>query len=125
MGAGQSTSTSHPEHPPQTALHVLRVAPHSPASQMSIEPFFDFIVGVEGHTNAAGVDDLDALVRSHEQRGQSLNLVVWSAKTRETRCACANLSFLPTFLVSSCLSFPTRPRSTPPFFPTPPLLHAR
>ncbi|KIJ62628.1 hypothetical protein HYDPIDRAFT_114284 [Hydnomerulius pinastri MD-312] len=85
MGAGQSTNS-----PTQTshALHVLRVTPSSPASQTSIEPFFDFIVGFNDRDSFAGNTDLDAvelerIVEEHEER--VLNLLVWSSKTREIR----------------------------------------
>ncbi|KAN0087622.1 GRASP55/65 PDZ-like domain containing protein [Tylopilus felleus] len=85
MGASQSTSsqgqTSH-------ALHVLRVTPSSPASQTSIEPFFDFIVGYNDIDSFSARTELDAaklerIVEEHEER--VLNLLVWSSKTRETR----------------------------------------
>ena len=85
MGANQSTSsqgqTSH-------ALHVLRVTPSSPASQTSIEPFFDFIVGYNDIDSFSARTELDAtelerIVEEHE--GMVLNLLVWSSKTRETR----------------------------------------
>ncbi|KAF8133855.1 GRASP55/65 PDZ-like domain-containing protein [Boletus edulis] len=85
MGASQSTSsqtqTSH-------ALHVLRVTPSSPASQTSIEPFFDFIVGYNDINSFSARTELDAtelerIVEEHE--GRVLNLLVWSSKTRETR----------------------------------------
>ena len=32
----------------QQAFHVLRVADNSPASQAGVDPFFDFVVGVNG-----------------------------------------------------------------------------
>ncbi|KAG8214651.1 hypothetical protein J3R82DRAFT_9729 [Butyriboletus roseoflavus] len=85
MGASQSTSsqaeTSH-------ALHVLRVTPSSPASQTSIEPFFDFIVGYNDIDSFSAKTELDAteleqIVEEHE--GRVLNLLVWNSKTRETR----------------------------------------
>ncbi|KAF9241136.1 GRASP55/65 PDZ-like domain-containing protein [Melanogaster broomeanus] len=85
MGAGQSTQsqvqTSH-------ALHVLRVTPASPASQTSIEPFFDFIVGYNDVDSFSAHNELDAaelerIVEEHEER--ILNLIVWSSKTRESR----------------------------------------
>ncbi|KAI9573543.1 GRASP55/65 PDZ-like domain-containing protein [Boletus coccyginus] len=85
MGASQSTSsqtqTSH-------ALHVLRVTPSSPASQTSIEPFFDFIVGYNDIDSFSARTELDAtelerIVEEHE--GSVLNLLVWSSKTRDTR----------------------------------------
>jgi len=65
MGASQSTDAA-----PDTALHILRVAPNSPASLANLEPFFDYIVGVDGLPAevAQGVkgdpDALAGLVRS-------------------------------------------------------------
>jgi len=83
MGASQSTSQA---HPPSHALHVLRVTPGSPASQTSIEPFFDFIVGFEGdslsHSNI-DASELERIVESHE--GRNLNLLVWNSKSQATR----------------------------------------
>ncbi|EGO24027.1 hypothetical protein SERLADRAFT_470650 [Serpula lacrymans var. lacrymans S7.9] len=84
MGAGQSTaSQAHSSR----ALHVLRVTPSSPASQTSIEPFFDFIIGFEGDSfishNDIDVAELETIVEKHENR--TLNLLVWNNKTRQTR----------------------------------------
>ncbi|KAL0576043.1 hypothetical protein V5O48_005924 [Marasmius crinis-equi] len=91
MGASQSTSQeSH--HPPSRALHVLRVTPSSPASQASIEPFFDFIVGFDDpsvssstptNPNIFNASELEKIVESHE--GRVLNLIVWNSKSQETR----------------------------------------
>ncbi|EJD45054.1 hypothetical protein AURDEDRAFT_165926 [Auricularia subglabra TFB-10046 SS5] len=88
MGAAPSSPTSDAHSPPTLALHVLRVAPGSPASQTSLEPFFDFIVGLSGFdasatdiTQDAALDELEALVA----RGLPLELIVWSSKTREKR----------------------------------------
>ncbi|KAF7291689.1 Golgi reassembly stacking protein 2 [Mycena chlorophos] len=85
MGAGQSTQASDPSAPPSTALHVLRVTPDSPASKTSIEPLFDFVVGFEDDSLASTIDvgALERIVEAHE--GRSLNLLVWNAKSRETR----------------------------------------
>jgi len=84
MGAGQSTSQA---HPPQRGLHVLRVTPSSPASQTNIEPFFDFVVGFEGNSlsseNSIDVAQLEKIVEGHE--GQTLNILVWNAKSQRTR----------------------------------------
>ncbi|TFK40635.1 GRASP55/65 PDZ-like domain-containing protein [Crucibulum laeve] len=84
MGAGQSTSQT---HPPSRGLHVLRVTPSSPASQTSIEPFFDFVVGFEGDSlsseNNIDASELEKIVEGHE--GRTLNLVVWSSKNQQTR----------------------------------------
>ena len=82
MGAGQSTATKIPPR----ALHVLRVTPSSPASQTSIEPFFDFLVGFKDENLAAGHIDaaaLERIVESHE--GHPLNLLVWNSKNQNTR----------------------------------------
>lgn len=106
MGAGQSTS---PSHPPSRGLHVLRVTPLSPASQTTIEPFFDFVVGFEGDSfssdNAINASELEKIVESHE--GYVLNLVVWSSKNQQTR---GNLGLLSSRHVDnvekSCQSFP-------------------
>jgi hypothetical protein len=48
---GQSSSL--PSSLPDLALHVLRVADHSPASG-HLEPFFDYLVGVEVPTSTPG-----------------------------------------------------------------------
>ena len=85
MGAGQSTATpAQKSH----ALHVLRVTPSSPASQTSIEPFFDFIVGFDGGDAFHAHSDIDAaelesIVEQHEET--TLNLLVWNSKTKATR----------------------------------------
>jgi hypothetical protein len=85
MGAGQSTSQA---HPPTRALHVLRVTPSSPASETTIEPFFDFVVGFEGDTLSSSQSNIDAselekIVEQHE--GRTLNLLVWNSKNKDTR----------------------------------------
>ncbi|KAJ7644244.1 hypothetical protein FB45DRAFT_1115144 [Roridomyces roridus] len=84
MGASQSTQFA---APPSRALHVLRVTPTSPASKTSIEPLFDFVVGFEGDAlashNAIDAAALERIVEGHE--GRTLNLLVWNAKSQETR----------------------------------------
>ncbi|EJD37160.1 hypothetical protein AURDEDRAFT_188155 [Auricularia subglabra TFB-10046 SS5] len=80
MGAGQSSPSS-TTAPPKTALHVLRIAPSSPAARTGLEPFFDFIAGLNG--GALELDELERVVEAHE--GRTLELVVWSSKTRQTR----------------------------------------
>lgn len=95
MGAGQSTAS---QIPPR-ALHVLRVTPSSPASQTTIEPYFDFVVGYKGDSldsyNTIDVSELERIVESHE--GLAINLLVWNSKSQETRSAST------TFLYHSCL----------------------
>lgn len=85
MGAGQSTAS----HVPSRALHVLRVTPSSPASETTIEPFFDFVIGFKGdsfnseeHTTI-DASELERIVESHE--GRPLNLLVWNSKNQEIR----------------------------------------
>ncbi|KAF8895439.1 GRASP55/65 PDZ-like domain-containing protein [Infundibulicybe gibba] len=77
MGAGQSTSQS---HPPSRALHILRVTPSSPASQTNIEPFFDFVVGFDGET-LASEHNIDA----SELEQIDIESIGWSSKNREVR----------------------------------------
>jgi len=112
MGASQSNSQT---HPPSRALHVLRVAPASPASQTNIEPYFDFVVGFEGDSlasqHAIDVSQLETIVENHE--GRKLNLLVWNSKIQDTRGRCIRLSFFydqSTFQLSfsgSYRSFPS------------------
>lgn len=47
MGASSSALDDRGNAPPAQALHVLRVTPKSPAANTDIEPFFDFVVGVD------------------------------------------------------------------------------
>ena len=86
MGAGQSIPDE--GKAPKRGLHVLRVAPGSPASQTDLEPFFDFIVGYEDVSNRnqpAGIEaqDFERVVDEHE--GKRLNLLVWSSKAQSVR----------------------------------------
>jgi hypothetical protein len=106
MGAGESRS-SNASGPRARTLHVLRVTPGSPASETDIEPFFDFIVGVDGDSELSekvgrglrrcfgikteristlkniDVHNLERIVEDHE--GKALSLVVWSSKAQTTR----------------------------------------
>ncbi|GJE88377.1 GRASP55/65 PDZ-like domain-containing protein [Phanerochaete sordida] len=82
MGAGQSTASK----VPPKALHVLRVTPSSPASQTSIEPYFDFVVGFKDKQLASGNIDaaeLERIVEAHE--GRPLDLLVWNSKSQSVR----------------------------------------
>jgi len=83
MGAGQSTASQLPSR----GLHVLRVTPSSPASETSIEPYFDFIVGYKGDSptpsHLVDATELEKIVESHE--GRSLDLIVWNGKNKNTR----------------------------------------
>ena len=108
MGQGTSTSTGSPF--PSVALHVLRVADDSPAHQAGIQPFFDYLIGVEilkrrplGASNEAvrsqGIDDevyeeaiglsldpgeLARVLEENEDR--EIGLRVYNAKSQRTRC---------------------------------------
>jgi len=83
MGAGQSTASQLPSR----GLHVLRVTPSSPASETSIEPYFDFIVGYKGDSptpsHLVDATELEKIVESHE--GRPLDLIVWNGKNKNTR----------------------------------------
>jgi hypothetical protein len=86
MGAGQSTAgINASSSTPKRALHVLRVTSGSPAANTNIEPFFDFIVGIEGAPAQQAIDPshLENIVESHE--GRTLNLLVWNSQTQDTR----------------------------------------
>jgi hypothetical protein len=47
MGNSSSTLDTDGPAPPSKALHILRVSPGSPAAQTDIDPFFDFVVGID------------------------------------------------------------------------------
>ncbi|KAI0789627.1 GRASP55/65 PDZ-like domain-containing protein [Abortiporus biennis] len=83
MGAGQSSTAQAPSR----GLHILRVTPSSPASQTTIEPFFDFVVGFQGDSldehKSIDASELEKIVESHE--GRPLNLLVWNSKSQQTR----------------------------------------
>ncbi|KAG8745325.1 hypothetical protein FRC10_008342 [Ceratobasidium sp. 414] len=86
MGAtASSPSTINGTAPPRHALHVLRVAPGSPAADTDITPFFDFVVGVQGMEGIADVDaaSLERVVEARE--GTEVQLVVWSSKVQQAR----------------------------------------
>ncbi|KAL7416679.1 GRASP55/65 PDZ-like domain-containing protein [Mrakia frigida] len=86
------------------ALHVLRVAEGSPAAEAGIEPFFDFIVGIEGAETELSPESLASTVDSYESR--PLTLLVHSSKRQETRYV--------TLTPSRQWSTPTLALSAPP-----------
>lgn len=88
MGAGQSVSEG---KGPKKGLHVLRVAPGSPASQSDLEPFFDFIIGHEDGRRperSANIEALDFERVVEEHEGMRLDLLVWSSKAQSVRREC-------------------------------------
>lgn len=112
MGAGQSV---HEGKAPKKGLHVLRVAPGSPASQSDLEPFFDFIVGYEDVRHpemSANIEavDFERVVEEHE--GQRLDLLVWSSKGQSVRrmrfLYCVNLCCPSELFCQGVSVFPSR-----------------
>jgi hypothetical protein len=86
---GQSSS-SLPSSLPDIALHVLRVADSSPASD-HLEPFFDYLVGVEVPGQTEAVDgfahlspaELGRILETNE--GKRVGLKVYNAKSQRIR----------------------------------------
>ncbi|CAE6520985.1 unnamed protein product [Rhizoctonia solani] len=102
MGASNSTSNA----PPRRALHVLRVAPGSPAANTDISPFFDFLVGIKGlETVDLDLASLERVVEGRE--GRELELIVWSSKVFKMRI----IKLTPTRKWS--LSLPPPPDAKP------------
>lgn len=98
MGAAESRSltstSSDPSLRGRTGFHVLRVADNSPAAAAGIEPFFDYVVGVDGQPLSAGMagpnaspvlieEMLAKVVEEHEEH--QLDLQIWSSKRMELR----------------------------------------
>lgn len=86
---GQTTSSTNAAHPfPSLALHCLRVAESSPAAQAGIEPFFDYLVGVDGASAVQGLSPEELSSALEENEGREIGLRVYSAKTQKIRRAC-------------------------------------
>jgi len=88
MGQG---SSSLPSSLPQYALHCLRVAPSAPASG-HLEPFFDYLVGVDTETPSAepsssdeGLSPLDLGRVLEANEGKRISLKVYNAKSQRIR----------------------------------------
>ncbi|KAM0789771.1 hypothetical protein ACM66B_006624 [Microbotryomycetes sp. NB124-2] len=80
VGSGTGTGVGGQQ---QQAFHVLRVADNSPASQAGVDPFFDFVYGING--TALG-DDVDVLTDTLEQNeGRQVTLQLYSTKRKEMR----------------------------------------
>jgi hypothetical protein len=108
MGQGASSTSGTPF--PSVALHVLRVAELSPAHQAGIQPFFDYLIGVEilrrrpltgesGAVRGQGIDeeiyeeaiglslDPEELARVLEENEEKeIGLRVYNAKSQRVRC---------------------------------------
>ncbi|KAK4685800.1 hypothetical protein P7C73_g4345, partial [Tremellales sp. Uapishka_1] len=87
---GQSASSSLPSSLPELALHCLRVADNSPAADV-IEPFFDYLVGVDeateqqSETRLSGLSPTDLGRILEENEGSRIGLKVYNAKTQRIR----------------------------------------
>jgi hypothetical protein len=68
MGNSTSTLDTDGPSPPSKALHILRVSPGSPAAQTDIDPFFDFVVGIDN-------DELASVSTTVIWSAASLNLL--------------------------------------------------
>ncbi|GAA5982163.1 hypothetical protein JCM5350_003477 [Sporobolomyces pararoseus] len=84
-GGPSSSSSSHdPSLPANTvAFHVLRVAENSPAANAGLDPFFDFIVGVNGTQLGEDIDTFTQILEENE--GRQVTLMVYSTKRKEIR----------------------------------------
>lgn len=113
---GQTSSTSSAQPFPKVALHCLRVADHSPAAYAGIQPFFDYLVGVDllhRRQSVSGEDEdvyeepvgmnLDPEELSRvldENEGKEIGLRVYNAKSQRTRCKSADMVI--TILLNRC-----------------------
>jgi len=89
---GQSPSTPLPSSLPSYALHVLRIADHSPSAGV-FEPFFDYLIGVTAASGSqvpgpeGGMDlspvQLGRIVMGNE--GKEVGLRVYNAKSQRIR----------------------------------------
>jgi len=84
------TSSSLPSHLPSYALHCLRVADHSPSDGL-LEPFFDYLIGVDTPTphqpDPDGLSlspmELGRILEDHD--GDEIMLRVYNAKSQRIR----------------------------------------
>jgi hypothetical protein len=89
---GQTTSISLPSSLPDLALHVLRTAEHSPSDGV-LEPFFDYLIGLDPASTAQGTSQEAQQALSTEALGQILRdneggkvvLKVYNAKSQRVR----------------------------------------
>ncbi len=98
MGQGPSTTSATPF--PRVALHCLHVAEDSPAYDAGIQPFFDYLVGLELLRTSAGSagqqvyeepvglsvepDELSRILDENE--GREIGLQVYNSKVQRIRC---------------------------------------
>ncbi|KAL8283703.1 hypothetical protein RQP46_005498 [Phenoliferia psychrophenolica] len=83
MGQGESSQADPKSSSSGVAFHVLRVAEQSPAAEAGIDPFFDFICGVNGHPLGDEIDELTTVLE--ESEGSPIVLQVYSTKRKELR----------------------------------------
>lgn len=87
MGAGQSTSEEEALNGSSKGFHIVKVAPNSPGEAAGLEPYFDFILFVNGHRLDDPEDNtLQEVVRSTVGAGAAeVSLVVYSSKHQGIR----------------------------------------
>ncbi|GAA5902421.1 Grh1p [Sporobolomyces salmoneus] len=90
MGQAESSAAggSGPLHDPSlpantVAFHVLRVAENSPAANAGLDPFFDFIVGINDTQLGEDIDTFTQILE--ENQGRQVSLMVYSTKRKEIR----------------------------------------
>ncbi|KAM0756172.1 hypothetical protein T439DRAFT_22505 [Meredithblackwellia eburnea MCA 4105] len=84
MGQGESQpQEGKGQNSTGVAFHVLRVAEQSPAAEAGIDPFFDFICGVNGRPLGDEIDTLTQVLEKSE--GLRIVLQVYSTKRKELR----------------------------------------
>ncbi|GHJ87430.1 hypothetical protein NliqN6_3832 [Naganishia liquefaciens] len=98
MGQGASSGSASSQAFPRTALHCLRVQEDSPAYNAGIQPFFDYLIGVELLHRRSGAEeevyqepegltlDPEELGRVlDENEGKEIGLRIWNSKAQSIR----------------------------------------
>ena len=84
MGAGQSTEDgSGPKSQTTLGYHVLKVTGNSPAENAGLEPFFDYLVGINGVALEQETSMLSETMTNYENR--EVKLLVYNTKAAEFR----------------------------------------
>lgn len=99
MGQGTSSGSATAQAFPRTALHCLRVQEDSPAYNAGIQPFFDYLIGVELLHRRSGAEEevyqeLEGLTLDPEElgrvldenEGKEIGLRIWNSKAQSIRC---------------------------------------
>jgi predicted metalloprotease with PDZ domain len=80
MGSSQSIETPGGS---TEGYHVLRVQENSPGHRAGLEPFFDFIVSINGSRLKKDNDTLKDLLKANVER--PIKMLIYSSKTLELR----------------------------------------